>query len=57
MIVYGPRSPCDGDWFGGISAGDAELFLDTVLTLEVHGLRLFSTPHCPMAIECCSAVP
>ena len=35
VLVYGGISPCDGDWFGGITKSNAEQFLDSLINLEV----------------------
>lgn len=35
VLVYGNMSPCDGDWFGGVSEADAEAFLDALVHAEV----------------------
>jgi hypothetical protein len=34
VLVYGQVHPCDGDWFGGLNAGNAEPFLDALLSIE-----------------------
>ena len=38
VVVYGPRSPCDGDWFGGVNDSNAAEFLSGVLNAEVCGM-------------------
>lgn len=35
VIAYGAMHPCDGDWFGGVNAGNAGAFLDALLAVEV----------------------
>jgi hypothetical protein len=35
VVVYGAVHPCDGDWFGGINAGNAPAFLDALLGVEM----------------------
>lgn len=35
VLVYGGISPCDGDWFGGVTQHDAERFLDRLVNMEV----------------------
>ena len=35
VVVYGAVHPCDGDWFGGINAGNAQAFLDALLSVEM----------------------
>lgn len=35
VIVYGQMSPCDGDWFGGVTAANAEQFLRSLVEMEV----------------------
>lgn len=35
VLVYGGISPCDGDWFGGITQYNAEQFLDRLVNMEV----------------------
>ena len=37
VLVYGPASPCDGDWYGGVTADGAEAFLDALLAADVGG--------------------
>jgi hypothetical protein len=39
VLVYGPASPCDGDWYGGVTADSAETFLDALFGADVasHG--------------------
>ena len=37
MLVYGAMHPCDGDWFGGLSAENAEEFLDALEHMDVRG--------------------
>lgn len=44
VLVYGGRHPCDGDWFGGVSAANAAAFLDALLSVEVSALA-----SCPLA--------
>ena len=35
VLVYSSGEPCDGDWFGGLHAGNAEAFLDALLAAKV----------------------
>lgn len=35
VLVYGGMHPSDGDWFGGLHAEHAEVFLDALLGIEV----------------------
>ncbi|KAK9827965.1 hypothetical protein WJX81_002585 [Elliptochloris bilobata] len=35
VCVYGPASPCDGDWFGGVRAADAPAFLQALLRTPI----------------------
>ncbi len=35
VIAYSAMHPCDGDWFGGVNAGNAAAFLDALLDVEV----------------------
>ena len=37
VLVYGPASPCDGDWYGGVTADCAEAFLDALMAADVGG--------------------
>ena len=37
VLVYGPASPCDGDWYGGVTADSAEAFLDALMAADVGG--------------------
>ena len=37
VLVYGPASPCDGDWYGGVTAETAERFLDAVTGADIGG--------------------
>ena len=37
VLVYGPASPCDGDWYGGVTADGAEAFLDALMAANVGG--------------------
>lgn len=37
VLVYGPASPCDGDWYGGVTADGAEAFLDALMAADVGG--------------------
>ena len=37
VLVYGPVSPCDGDWYGGVTAEAAEGFLDALTGAEIGG--------------------
>lgn len=37
VVVYGPASPCDGDWYGGVTAEKAEAFLDALTNADVGG--------------------
>ena len=43
VVCYGAVHPCDGDWFGGVSAANAADFLDALLAVEVRR-RLGSLP-------------
>ena len=36
VLVYGAMHPCDGDWFGGVNAGNAKKFLEALRTAEVN---------------------
>ena len=46
VLVYGPISPCDGDWFGSVNDSNAEDFLDAVLNMEVCTAPLSPYPAC-----------
>ncbi|KAI7837322.1 hypothetical protein COHA_008837 [Chlorella ohadii] len=35
VIAYSAMHPCDGDWFGGVNAGNAAAFLDALLDVEL----------------------
>lgn len=35
VVVYGAMHPCDGDWFGGLHAGNADEFLTALCGVEV----------------------
>ena len=35
VVVYGPASPCDGDWYGGLRAADARPFLAALLAMPL----------------------
>ncbi|KAK9824525.1 hypothetical protein WJX72_011092 [[Myrmecia] bisecta] len=35
VLVFGPVSPCDGDWFGGISADNAEQVFEALTTMQI----------------------
>ena len=35
VVAYGASSPCDGDWFGGVSERGARRFLNAVAYMEV----------------------
>ena len=35
VCVYGPVSPCDGDWYGGLRAADAPAFLEALLAVPI----------------------
>ena len=35
VLVYSAVSPCDGDWYGGISALNSESFLDALADADV----------------------
>ena len=35
VLVFGAMHPCDGDWFGGVNAGNAKEFLEALRTAEV----------------------
>ena len=35
VLVMGAISPCDGDWYGGLRADDAESFLTALTGVEV----------------------
>ena len=37
VLVYSAVSPCDGDWFGGVSAANAGAFLDALADADVGG--------------------
>lgn len=37
VLVYGPVSPCDGDWYGGVTAEAAEGFLDALTGADIGG--------------------
>ena len=54
VIVYGQMSPCDGDWFGGVTAANAEQFLRSLVEMEV-GCRILAVqellmPGCLQAV-------
>lgn len=34
VVVYGGISPCDGDWFGGVTADNSLFFLEALLQAE-----------------------
>lgn len=44
VVCYGAVHPCDGDWFGGVNAGNAESFLDALLAVEVCGAGCLLLP-------------
>ena len=44
VLVYGPASPCDGDWYGGVTADSAEAFLDALFGADVAGHGGVSEP-------------
>jgi len=35
VLVFGAISPNDGDWYGGVQAGDADGFLTALTEIEV----------------------
>ncbi len=35
VIVCGQLSPCDGDWFGGVTEQNASKFLERLVKMEV----------------------
>jgi len=35
VCVYGPASPCDGDWYGGLRGADAAAFLAALLDARI----------------------
>jgi hypothetical protein len=35
VVVYGRSHPADGDWYGGLHAAHAEVFLDALLNMEI----------------------
>ncbi|KAL4535642.1 hypothetical protein Ndes2526A_g06461 [Nannochloris sp. 'desiccata'] len=35
VIAYGGSHPADGDWYGGLHAAHAEIFLDSLLNMEI----------------------
>ncbi|KAK9846037.1 hypothetical protein WJX84_004822 [Apatococcus fuscideae] len=35
VVVYGQMSPCDGDWFGGVTVANAAQFLSSLVEMEV----------------------
>ena len=37
VLVYSAVSPCDGDWFGGVDAANAEAFLDALADADISG--------------------
>ena len=37
ILVYGAVSPCDGDWYGGVTAESAEGFLDALTGADISG--------------------
>ncbi|CAL5225505.1 g8334 [Coccomyxa viridis] len=37
VLVYGGVSPCDGDWYGGVTAEAAEGFLDALTHADISG--------------------
>lgn len=46
VLVYGAISPCDGDWFGGINASNAAVFMEGLINAEVCPLHAASPLHC-----------
>lgn len=37
IVVLSAVSPCDGDWYGGVNAGNAEAWLDALADADVSG--------------------
>lgn len=37
VLVYGAVSPCDGDWYGGVTAEAAVGFLDALTGADISG--------------------
>jgi len=35
VLVMGAITPCDGDWYGGLRADDAETFVNALTNVEV----------------------
>lgn len=35
VLCHGSVSPCDGDWYGGITKHNAEGFLDALVNVQV----------------------
>ena len=50
VVVYGQMSPCDGDWFGGVTVSNAQQFLTSLVEMEVGwilpDLQKVSNPGC-----------
>lgn len=44
VLVYGPASPCDGDWYGGVTVDSAGAFLDALIGADVAGHGGVSEP-------------
>jgi len=40
VLVFGAIHPCDGDWFGGLSADNAAEFLEGLVNVEVSMAQL-----------------
>ena len=45
VIVHGPLSPYDGEWYGGLKADDAEQFIQELLMLPVRASLNQSLPQ------------
>ncbi len=37
VLCHGAASPCDGDWYGGISKDNASAFLGALVNFKVRG--------------------
>ena len=47
VLVMGAITPCDGDWYGGLRADDAESFLTALTGVEVCSVPYLGAPVWP----------
>lgn len=50
VIVYGAISPCDGDWFGGITEDNAAAFFKALVGSPVRILQFMALSMCTHSI-------